>query len=115
MNNNQYFSKANVDFLQNKLIEIVKERHKISLTRQSDIELKIIMKGIYKHFGFRTNTDEELLYLNNITIHEMYKQVKTGLEQYFHYIKKINNPISPLSYGIQTRESSKSASTTRIL
>ena len=104
---NTYFSNENLNYLQNLILSIFEDKHKIKLNRQSDIELRIIMKGIYNQYGLRTNTKDELHYLNEITINEMYKQIKSGLQQYFHYIDKINNPIHPLNYGQHTRESSK--------
>ena len=62
-----YFSKENIDFLQNTMIsEIYKLTKGTRISKQSDIELKIIMKSIYLQYGrnMDTNIEEQVQELN---------------------------------------------------
>lgn len=110
-----YFSQSNIDFIQNKLIAIVETNTGITITRQSDPELKIIMKAIYTQYSSKTLDIEETRRLNKIVIQTAYDQIIIGLKQYKSYMYKISNPLQPIKRGINTRESSKTIETNRFM
>lgn len=108
-----FFSETNINYLQTKLIEIVKQNTGITIMRQSDPELKIIMKAIYTQYSSKVIDAKEVERLNKITLHTIYEQVITGLKQYKSYMYKINNPLQPMNPGMNTRESSKTIESNR--
>lgn len=108
-----FFSETNIAFLHKKLIETVKQNTGITIMKQSDPELRIIMKAIYTQYSSKVMDDNEVQRLNKITLHTLYDQVITGLKQYKSYMYKINNPLQPINPGINTRESSKTIETNR--
>lgn len=108
-----FFSDSNVDYLQDKLIALVKQNTGVTIMRQSDPELKIIMKAIYTQYSSKVIDKNETQRLNKITLHTVYEQVITGLKQYKSYMYKINNPLQPMNPGVNTRESSKTIETNR--
>lgn len=110
-----YFSQSNIDFIQNKLVQLVKANTGITISRQSDPELKIIMKAIYTQYSSKQLDKEEIHRLNKIVIHTAYEQIITGLKQYKSYMYKISNPLQPIRRGINTRESSKTIETNRFM
>ena len=94
---------------------MVQQNTGITISRQSDPELKIIMKAVYTQYSSKVVDTEELHRLNKITLHIIYEKVMVGLKQYKKYIYKINNPLQPLRPAINTRETSKSIETNRFL
>ena len=89
-----YFSKENIDFLQNTMIsEIYKLTKGTRISKQSDIELKIIMKSIYLQYGrnMDTNIEEQVQELNKRVLDYSIDNINSNLKQYNQYIKDITS------------------------
>ena len=91
---NYYFSKENIDFLQNTMIsEIYKLTKGTRITKQSNDELKIIMKSIYLQYGrnMDTHIKEQTDQLNKKVLDYSIENIYSNLKQYNHYIKDITS------------------------
>ena len=97
---NVFFSKENIDYLQNKIINRVYElsgnKHKIG--RQSDTELQLVMRSIYLQFSLNQtcNIREQIRQLDEYVINAVCPGILSAIEQYKKYqedISKIPDPI----------------------
>lgn len=98
--NKLFFSDQNIDALQlglrNKIANITKGETIIG--RQSDTELKIIMKGIYLLYGknLDDNVVEQTRELNKKVLDYAVRRIMTEIEQYNNYVKDASSMHVPL-------------------
>lgn len=107
---NMYFSKENVDIIQNTIRSKVQTicaadqdplltPHKpINIGRQNDTELYIIMRSIYLQYGRNMNSDIEgqVGSLNALVINEAVPKIITALKQKIKYLDDIEHLPVPL-------------------
>ena len=113
--NLRFFQKGNINYIQETIKKMIKQNTGVTISTQSEPELKIIMKAIYTKSSNKLNTDEDLHRLNKITLKTTYDQVLTGLTQHMNYINNITQPLKPIEPGVNTRENEKTFSTDRFL
>jgi len=95
-----FFSEKNIDILQNLLAYHVKlqsnNRHNIS--RQSDNELKIVMKSIYLQYGKNSNNNinEQVKELNAYVLDFCVPLILSNIEQYLVFKKDVSTLPIPL-------------------
>ena len=92
-----FFSKANLDYLQNQIIQQVylKSGKKYKISRQSDNELLIIMRSIYLstrkvHHG--PQVKEEVAKLNQMVLQDVIPRIMCAVEGYLGYLNDRVNP-----------------------
>lgn len=124
---NTYFSKTNVDNLQQLIqLEVFKQcerdndpiltNHKpIRISTQNETSLKIIMRSIYLQYGknLPTNIDQQINDLNNLVIKECIGGIITNLKLYLGYITDIQR--LPGTMDHPTNVSSKGEKTYSLL
>jgi hypothetical protein len=99
-----FFSKQNIDYLQNKIVQTVYEltngQHRIG--RQSDIELEIVMRSIYLQFSLNqsSNLREQIRQLDEKVIAEVCPGIITAVKQYLQYKQDITNMPKPIELPI---------------
>jgi hypothetical protein len=99
-----FFSLNNIDLLQqgirNKILNVT--NGKINISRQSDDELKIIMRSIYFQYGQNRNENikEQVLDLNTRVIEWSVPQIISNFKQSQQYIKDISTLPEPLERSI---------------
>ena len=99
-----FFSLKNIDLLQqgirNKILNVT--YGKINISRQSDDELKIIMRSIYFQYGQNRNINiiEQVLELNTLVIEWSVPQIISNFKQSQQYIKDISTLPEPLERSI---------------
>lgn len=109
----RFFSKDNIDKIQKEIIaEVYKESEgQYIISRQSDLQLQIIMRGVYLTYGngLYESLDVKLNELNKVVINDCMKSVMPNIKQYLHYRKDIStprhimsHPINPSSKGEKT-------------
>jgi hypothetical protein len=105
-----YFSKENVDLIQDmiryQVYEQSNKQHTIG--RQSDTELKIIMRHFYLTYGKNqpNNLTKQVAELNTYVVNECVPMILSSVEQYLSYrIRITQNPV-PLEHA-QNMSSSK--------
>ena len=104
-----FFSKCNVDHLQNLIIQNVYKlsNKKIKIGRQSDRELFIIMRHFY--FNYSSNNDDYVIEhvneLNNLIVKKVLPKLLSNITQYNAYLQKINNPLQLIDHPINVNNS----------
>jgi len=99
--NSMYFSKSNIDLIQNLIRYQVylqtNKRHVIG--RQSDIQLKLIMRSIYFQYAknLEYNIKKQIRRLNGLVVSECVPRIITGIEQYLAYKKDVSGLYVPLA------------------
>jgi hypothetical protein len=95
-----FFSKANIDYLQKRIQQIVYERSngEYQIGRQSDTELEIIMRSIYLQFSVNRPDDirAQIQDLDRRVLDESIPSIMTGVQQYIQYTKDINQMYKPI-------------------
>jgi len=91
-----FFSNDNISLLHEEIRKYIyfnTENNSI-IGKQSDTELKIIMKSIYlsnrPKLTDYTNTISQAKFLNKLVILECTRIIKTNLLQHLHYVKELN-------------------------
>lgn len=98
-NVNQYFfSKENIDRIQNNIRYQVYQQSNNKINRQSDRELNVIMRSMYLQYS--SNNDNylksEIEYLNKLVIDYCVPKIITNLTQYIGYKKDITTMYTPM-------------------
>ncbi len=98
--NKAFFSKQNIDLIQKEIIERIykKTNNKARIGRQSDTELKIVMRSIYlqQSKNLPNNIKKQIYELNEKVLEYCVNAVYVELQQYLGYIRDINSLKQPL-------------------
>jgi hypothetical protein len=101
--NKIYFSQDNIDALQEgiRYRVYVESNKKYIIDKQSEDELKIIMRSIYLQFAYfdSKNVLNEMKFLNKKVIDFCVPRILREIKQYLYYIEDIKNLPKPLEYG----------------
>lgn len=99
-----YFSEDNINLIQDMIRYAVysQSSNQYVIGRQSDTELKIIMRSVYLQYGRNdpNNIKEQIAYLNAIVVDEAVKIILPEIEQYNGYIKKITTLPEPIPRSV---------------
>lgn len=118
--NQLYFSKRNIEIIQNMIRYNVYEKSekKYVIDKQSDIELEIVMRSIYLQHSpnLPNKIKEQISYLNKLVTDWCVEQILPEVYQYFGYMKEIEYmPIPlelPLNLSSKGSRSLRSVTTT---
>jgi len=97
---NVFFSRENIDYLQNKIIKQVYDlsggKHKIG--RQSDTELQLVMRSIYLQFSLNQmcNIREQIRQLDESVVNAVVPGILSAISQYIKYREDISTIPSPI-------------------
>ena len=93
-----FFSKRNVDFIQNKIIQKISECTGYRINRQSDTELQIIMRSIYLQYSknLECNIKDQLSELNYKVLMFCIDRIKTEISQFIKYKDDVSKMPTPL-------------------
>lgn len=96
-----FFSVKNVNRIQTRLRNAVKEESGHAIDRQSDREIVSIMRSVYEAFGQNTGhaDPKEVRRLNDIVLDITVDQVTSGIQGYLQYIQDASTMPEPLSRG----------------
>lgn len=99
-----YFSKKNMDFLQNFMIKKIKKEEDYLIGRQSDYDLYVIMQYMYVEFGFRIcGTDEQKVnHLNKMVLEQTLPMIKRGIKEKQKFLIDSSTQPRLLDRGIST-------------
>ena len=91
-----FFSKQNIDIIQNALrYQVwVRTNKKHIIERQSDTELGIIMRAYYLQYGknLPDHIPEQVQELNNMVIEYLVPKILVQVAQYLDYLRDISTP-----------------------
>ena len=102
-----FLSQKNINLLQIKIINIIKNEYKYKISKQSKNELIIIMRSIYlnnatNNYSNKTEVKQELEKLNNLVINYCIKTIINNIKSHELYLKKINNDLNPIDLPSST-------------
>jgi hypothetical protein len=113
--NQLFFSKKNMDIIQNNIryTVYVKTNKKHIIDKQSDIELQIIMRSTYLQHSpnLEYNYKEQIEYLNKLVVDWCVEKIIPQLEQYIGYLKEVE--YMPMPIDLPVNLSSKGSRTLR--
>ena len=100
--NQLYFSKANMDIIQNKIrYEVyMKTDKKHIIDNQSPIELEIVMRSIYLQHSpnLPTQIKEQIKYLNDLVTNWCVEKIIPEIYQYMGYLKEVEYMPVPIEH-----------------
>lgn len=113
---NLFFSCNNIDVLQDGIRYLIYKRTggKYIIGRQSDHDLKIVMRSIYLQYGknLPTNIIGQVKELNGMVLDWTVEEVLSNLKQYDKYREDASTMPMPMEYGrLETRKGSKTLET----
>jgi len=95
-----FFSSENTDIIQEGIINSVynKSNGMYQIGRQSDQELKIVMRSIYLQYSknLNYNINEQILDLNTKVIRWCVDEILSNIKQYFEFKKNVSTLPMPL-------------------
>ena len=96
---NMFFSKKNIDLIQININKQVFNEIRYKIKRQSDRELKLIMRSLYLQYGkhIKTNINQQILDLNNLVYKYAVPNIISNLQQFIGYSKDISSIPLPLN------------------
>jgi len=100
----RFFSKQNIDLIQNMIQANVYKTTNYKIGRQSDTELFIIMQSIHKQNGrnMQDYVDEQIDELNKIVVKEATRIITPNLLQHVSYLNDLDKGIQVIDYGTNT-------------
>jgi len=100
----RYFSKSNLDTIQNRIIQEIKINPEggYDISRQSDLQVQIIMRSTFLSYSKNSynNIEEQILVLNNKVINYAVKNIIPEIKQYLKYVKDISKPRHIISHPV---------------
>ncbi len=98
--NQTFFSPQNVSTLQNSIRKAVYDRSNGThvIGKQSEIELKIIMRSVYLQYSKNLDTEipRQIAILNKLVVNICVPKIITNIEQYIGYKRDISGLPKPL-------------------
>jgi len=107
-----YFSVDNINRLQKRIKKeiYIRTNKKIILEDdQEESDLLIIMRYVYMNYNkFLDNQIiRQVKYLNEMTIREIIPDMLTNIDQYYHYIKELDQPIKPIMLPVNVNNAGR--------
>lgn len=96
-----FLSEKNINLIQLKIINFIREKYNYTISKQSKNELLIIMRSIYlnnctNNFSNKNEIKKELNKLNNLVINYSTNNIIKNIKSYELYLDKINNDLNPI-------------------
>lgn len=103
--NRVFFSEANMDVIQNRVIELVEQLGNVRISRQSDIDIKLIMRSYYLQYARNdpTEVSNELAELNDRVVNFAANRIMVEVKAYKFYRKDIMDFPEPIARSIDTK------------
>ena len=101
-----YFSRENIEYLHKKIILGVyeKSQYKYKIGKQSEDELKIVMKSIYLQYGQNLDCKitEQVDSLNTRVLKYCIDNIILGIKQYIGYVEDVSSDIKLMDRPVLT-------------
>jgi len=99
-----FFSKQNLDFLQDSIIYSVYENSELNfrISRQSDVELSLVMQNIYEEHDTnkQSNLAERVNELNKLVLKLVVPHIISGIIARLKYLKDASEFPEPIDYPV---------------
>ena len=103
--NMAFFGTSNIDALQGRIVSVIKQKTGMSIGRQSDDELLVVMRNVYMSAGALRRSGSvgrEVSRLNEQVLRIAVPNVGAGLAAYLGYVRDASRLPEPLARGEQT-------------
>ena len=99
-----FFSKTNIDALQNEIVLRVNKITKKTICRQSEYELLLIMRGVYLRYSNNNPAAvvDEVRWLNGIVLGYVVPNVVAHMAEYIRYINEVGKNPMPIDHPQMT-------------
>lgn len=98
--NQVYFSKANVDIVQNMIRHQVwlRSGRKYIIGKQSDTDLQVVMRSYYLQYSrnLPNNIPKQIAELNKLTVDWCVPQILSEVQQYMGYVNEVEHMPMPI-------------------
>lgn len=97
---NIFFSKQNIDNIQNQIMNRVSQKTGYRISRQSETELQIIMRSIFLQYSKNKPCDlsEQIAELNEKVLNYSVERIIVEISQYLEYKNTVNKLPIPLQH-----------------
>tara|TARA_Y100000591_G_C21699672_1_gene627629 strand:- start:469 stop:972 length:504 start_codon:yes stop_codon:yes gene_type:complete len=103
---NLFFSRVNIDFLQQKIIDEVfkASRDQYKIAKQSEESLQIVMRAMYLQHSrnLPCKIKEQVKDLNRYVLDFCIQNIMTNIKQYIGYVRDVNAPRAVMENPIDT-------------
>lgn len=99
-----FMSEKNLDVLQEALVQTVRARTGLSISRQSDMDLIGIMNSVYQEHGQTACANQTMSDLNELVLREAVPNVLSGIHSYMLYVRDASTIPTPLARGVSTTQ-----------
>lgn len=92
---NLFFSNQNIEYLQSQIRIIMKEKYNYPISKQSETELVLIMRGIFNLYESNIISDNipcQIRHLNARVLEYVIPQLKTNIDHYVGYLRDTQRP-----------------------
>lgn len=98
----KYFSRNNLNKIQDRIIQKVKMVAGYDISRQDDLQVQIIQRSIFLSYSKNLyhNINQQIEELNNIVVDEAVKRIIPEIKQYLKYINDISKPRTIISHPV---------------
>lgn len=97
-----FFSRDNIEVLQTRLRDVIREKMGLVIDRQSEEELLIVMRYVFMQSARHEGGAREVRRLNELVLVEIVPQVGSGLAQYLGYLRDASRMYTPMPRGQAT-------------
>lgn len=97
-----FFAPRNLDALQARLRDIIRDQTGLVIDRQSDEQLLIVMRYVFMQSARHEGGSREVARLNELVLAEIVPQVGAGLAQYLDYLRDASQMYVPMPRGQAT-------------
>lgn len=102
-----FFSEKNINYIQMKIINIIKKKYGYKISKQSKNELIIIMRSVYINNSKNSYKNKEMLKkelttLNKLVLTYCTKNIINNIISHNLYLQKINNDLMPIDKPVNT-------------
>jgi hypothetical protein len=109
--NKLYFSKNNLNIIQNMLRYNIytKTNNKYIIDKQSEVELQIIMRSTYLQHSpnLNYNITEQIKYLNSLVVDWCSEKIIPEIEQYMGYLNEVQYQPMPIDLPLNLSQKGK--------
>jgi hypothetical protein len=103
---NLFFSRVNIDFIQQKIIDDIYKasRDEYKIAKQSEESLEVVMRAMYLQHSrnIPCKVKEQVKELNKHVLDFCIPNIMTNIKQYIGYIKDVNAPRAVMENPIDT-------------
>jgi hypothetical protein len=102
-----FLSQKNINLLQLRIVNIIKDKYNYKISKQSHNELIIVMRSVYlnnatNNYKNKEEIKKELQKMNNLVLNYCVENIVKNIKSHELYLEKINNDLKPINLPSNT-------------